>query len=401
MALTISQILAPVTTAQARNTLVTILVSSGIPADRWKSGGIAFSILTAAATLFSLTTTQITQIIAYFFLPISTGFGLQLLAQYGYGVTVPQATFASGPFALGNSGGAIYTVLAGQFSVQNTVTGQTYTNVTDISIPSGPPNTVTATIQIQCTVPGSQGTANPGDISTILTPLLGVSGSNPISLVGIDQPSDAAIRTLCLASLGARSVRGPRSAYVFAIMTATNPLTTNPVNINRWTVSNASHTGIVGILVTGPDGTTDPFDLQGVKNNIELIARPDEVTAITTAATAIPYSPTIQSTVIAPTSVSPSDIQTAMATAVTNYLKAYPIGGQFVQDDAHPGGFQGLVTAGIYGAMAQGAASIPGCIFVSARGAPDLSLTSTQVATNGVTIALPTILPAQQSAVAA
>jgi hypothetical protein len=395
VALTLQQILTPQTSAQIRAQMVTTLQGLGVPANQWAATGVASTILTVAATVLSLFSNQISNFVAGFFLPTATGGLLQLLAQYVYGVTVPQATFASGSYLLTNIGGGVYPYAAGAFQCQNAVTGQTYTNPVGFTIPASS----TLTIQIQATTAGTVGNANPGDISVIVTSALGVTGTNPASVVGLDPPTDAAIRQLCLNSLGARSVRGPRTAYAYAIQVALNTVTGNPVNINRWTVSSDSHTGDVSVVVASPSGTPDPNDVAGVVVSIEANARPDAVTVTTSGASVVPYSPVVTPWVIAPVGVSAAQLQTAIATAITNFLDGpqSPIGGNAAADDAHPLGFSGVLGPSIIGAAAIGVATIPDCTLVSLLGATDLGLTPTQVASDGVTVALPRIIPLASS----
>lgn len=391
--LTIQQILTPITPAQARAMLVTILVALSVPANSWIAGGVASSILTAAGNVLSMLSGQLANGIAAFFLPTATGGALQLVAKYVYGVTPPQATFASGPYTLVNAGGGVYPTAAGALVVSDPTTGTTYTNTSAFTLNG----LATLTITIQCTTSGSAGNANPGAITNLVTPLLGVTGSNPSALVGLDPLSDAALRQLCLNSLGVRSVRGPRSAYAYAIQTATNAVTGNPVNVNRWDISTASHTGQTSVVLAGPNGTTDPNDLTGVVTSIEAQARPEGITVTVSAATVETYAPTLTPWVLAPAGTSSAALQSSIASYVTAWFgsPANPIGGNVAADDANPGGFEGILGSGIAGIVGQAVAATPGCSLVSLQGATDLALTGAEIASWAGTVNAPRITVTQ------
>lgn len=403
--LNINQIITGMTPAQVRAWLINILVSLQIPANRWVPGGVLSSVVTVTANFLSMLSVQLSNGIAGLFLPtavtlaISSGDSslLILLATYFYGVSVPTATFASGQLTLVNSGGGVYNLAATQGLFSNPNTGVQYTNTTAITIPANS----TVTINIEATSAGSAGTSQPGQITNIVTSgLTGVTCSNALPVVGLDAPTPYAIQALCLGALGARSVRGPRTAYAYAISTAVNAVTLAPVNINAFSVS-STHTGVTTVIVAGPSGT-DPNDVIGVLNSINGSstaplsgARPEGIAVTVAAATSVTYTASITATILAPAGTSGVTIQTAMQTAVTNFFtsaQSNPIGGVFLLDDAHPAGFQGVSASAIYAAMALGVSTIPGCSFQAGVGAVDLAMTPNQRAQNGVQIGAPRII---------
>lgn len=381
MALTIQQILTPQTSAQIRATMVTTLVSLGIPADKWRSGGVASTMLTVVSMTLALFSSLIVSFVSGFFLPTATGQGLVLLAYYVYGVTAPTATFATGAVTLTNSGGGVYVLNPGDLVVQNPTTKVTYTNTGTVNV--GANATVTG-VQVQAQTVGSAGNSNPGTVTVMVTTLLGVTVSNPTAIAGSDAISDANLRTLCTNKLGALSVRGPRTAYAYAIQVATNPITGAQVNINRWSISASSHTGIVTVYVASPSGAPDSNDVTGVGNSIEAIARPDAVTVNLNAAVAVNYSPTVTFYVRVGNNATVAQIQTAIANAITSFISTYDIGGLPAGDDLNPT-FTGLFAGGIYGAAAEGCQSI-GVTYVSGSGAQDLAMTAGQVVVDAVTV---------------
>ncbi len=378
MALSITDLFTPLTSDQYRAKLVTELLTLQIPADQWRAGGVASTMLTVTAILLAMMSSIISTIIQGFFLPTATGNGLKLLAYYVYGVTVPAATYASGNVTLTNSGGGVYTQAAGTYSALNPTTGQTYVNTTAFTLGA----LSVLTVPMQAVNIGTAGNASPNTITQNVTTLLGVAVTNPASLVGIDAPTDPAIRLLCSNALAAASVRGVRSVYAYAIQTALNPVTGLPVNINRWSISEASHVGTVSLTVASPSGPVDANDLIGVQTSIEAKARPSGVAATAYAATTKTYSPSITVWVTAPSTVAQADIKAAIDAAITTYVSTYAIGGLTASDDLNSN-LTGLFKEGITGAVAAGCVTA-GASLISVKGATDLALVNTDVAVDSV-----------------
>lgn len=384
----IAQLLTAPTSDQFRATAVTTLQSLGVPAGNWRKGGALSTLLTVMCMSLATMAGLLSTIINGFFLPTATGNGLVLLAYYVYGVTAPAATFANGQVTFTNTGSGVFqggNFAAGKVYVTNPTTGITYFTTQDLNLTaSGGANPV-QTVSVQATTAGSVGSSIPGAINTLVTTMLGVTVTNALAVIGSDALPDPALRLLCTASLGARSTRGPRSAYKYAISIATNAVTGNIVNINRSWVSPSSHFGQVPVYIASPSGVVDPNDLTGVVNSIELNARPQAVTDTVAAAAAVNYAPTLTVWCTAPPGVTTGQLSPAIATAIASYLSTYPIGGATANDDANPAGFTGLFADGIKSVCGTGAATL-GASVISVQGATDLALATGQVATNGVVV---------------
>ena len=313
------------------------LVNLGIPADRWRKGGVGRSLLYVVATSFASLAGLITLFASSAFLDTATGDWLTLLAAKVYGVTRVVATYASGSINASNTGGGNYTWTPGQLTVQDVVTLQLYTNTTTVTVNAGQLN---VPIPIQALIQGTIGNANPGDIQTLITSAPGVAITNPLAVVGIDAQTDAALRSVCQAKLGALSLAGPRGAYAYAIQTA---ITAGgaPVAINRWSISPSSSTGQVTIYLASPSGAAAAGDVTAVVNNVEAVARPDSVTVAASSAVPVVFSPILtvwvrgtigpgvpssgQTVTLA--GIDANAIATLVATALTANASAYPIGG--------------------------------------------------------------------------
>lgn len=381
--LSIDQLITPQTKDQIRAAMVTAMVQLGVRADLWVAGGVASTMLTVVAITLATFSSLISTGIRSFFLPYATGTGLKLLAYYVYGVTAPEATFATGQVTLTNAGGGVYTRGIGQLTVSNSSTGISYTNTAAFTLNG----LSTLTIDVRATEAGTVGNANPGDIDTMVTVLVGVTCTNASAVIGTDAISDPALRQLCLDSLAANSARGPRASYAYAIQTATNPVSGALVNINRWTISPNSSTGVVTIVVASPSGAPDPTDVTGVATNVEAEARPDTVTVDLSGAVDLPYTATIHVYFTAPAGTSSSDAEDAIATAVADFFTNYPVGGELV------GSTTGLFGTAITGAIANGLLTIPGTRLLQTTGADDMAMSGNEVATDAVTIVPHMIVP--------
>lgn len=402
--LTIAQLLSPMTAAQIRSSCVTALQALGLQPQNWATGGIASSTLTVSANILALLSTQLSGAIAQQWNPTASGGGLQLLSQYFFGLTPPQATFASGQVTLTNTGGGVYSYGAGQATFQSSVANSSgvypqYTNTAAFTLLANS----TLTIDVQCTEIGTAGNSAPGFVSLLITQMLGVSVTNANPILGTDALADPQLRQLNANSLAVRgSAFGPRGAYAYAIQTAVNSVTGAPVNVNRWQILIASHTGDITIFVASPQGAAATTDLQGIGTNIDALARPDGVTVLPglpgfpsapASATPIGYDPGVTAYVVAPAGTSPTDMMNAINTALSTWFEGpqNPIGGLTASDDNNQN-ITGIFESGIVGLIGAAVSAFgPGCYLLSTKftntsgevvnGSYDLELVPGQVAT--------------------
>lgn len=382
----LTQLLQPVTQTQARALFVTSLMTLGIPANQWRQGGVASTILTVIAATYASFSSIITSALQSMFLPYASGAWLVLLAYYVYGVTAIPATPASGLVTFTNTGGGSYGPYApGAFTILNPTTGITYTNTASLTIA---PLATVPNVAIQATTPGTVGSSPPGAITMLVTTALGVLVSNPQSVVGQDAQSDASVRTTCINKLAARSNRGPRNAYVYAVQVAINPVTGVPVNINRIATPPSSGGGIVNVYLASPSGTPTADDLAAATSSILANARPSATTINVFGVTTVPYTAAITIWVQSTPGVTAAQVEAAAESALDAFIAAYPIGG-LANADA---GTQGLYWSGVSAAASAGAGALAPVFAISYDGSPDptssadLPLVLGQVATNETTV---------------
>ena len=313
------------------------------------------------------------------FLGLASGDWLTLLAYYGFNVQRIPATFAGGIATFSNVGGGIYSYVAGAVTIQDAVTGKTYTNTAPLSIGAGSlsvPTIVTCPFQAQTA--GAASSANAGDVSAIVTTMTGVSVTNALPFVGTDAQSDSSLIAACQAKLGTLSPGGPVQAYQYAVDTALNA--GNPVNVNRRNVQTNPLTGTVNVICASPAGPVASSDLAAIVANIVAVAVPQAVTFNVVSASPVTYAPTITIWAQGLAGVDGPTIAANALSAVTAYLEAYPIGG------LSKGAVSGLWGSGVAGAIEAVSAAI-----FAVDGCADLALTTSQVAANGITAASITV----------
>lgn len=351
------------------------LETLGVPASKWRKAGVYRTILRVVAIMYAGFTVVFVAFIRSGFLDLATGGALTLLARYVFGVERVDASNATGTLTLTNAGGAATPSFAAGTVTTTASGGRAYVNAEPFLIAAG----ASLPVAFVAVTPGSDGSAAPGEIDTLETVIVGVTVTNPTAFVGTDEQSDADLRAVCRAKLGALSNFGPRSAYFYAVTTALRGDGTR-VDINRVWVSPASSTGIVTVYAASPSGVPTSGDLSLAAANIERLARPDSVTANLLAVTPKPLSTSLTVWAIARDGLTEDAIRTAVLAALEQWTATYPIGG--IKKPPSTSGY--VYASGIEG-VAKGAD--PAIFAVDGVGG-DLLLLPGEVATLTATVAV-------------
>jgi len=312
--------------------------------------------------------------------PITAWMDLRGIDQYN--VTRLAATYAScdsSGFGLTNSTSTAYTFGPGQLHFQQaSAPGQpTYTNSASITIAAN----ATTPVALIADVVGSGSTAGPGTITTMLTPIVGVSiqvGANTASLVGQDAETNAHYLQRCQAKLGTLSPNGPASAYLFiaeSILDPTQPFYNAALSQSITKVTTVDSPALVLVYVANADGAPSGADVAIVDAAIQAWCVPSGTTAIVAGATNVVIPVTATVYVPAAKGYTSSQVQTDISDALAAYFETVPIGGL---TDASSGVLpQSALIGVIWGA-------VPGITAVT-MGSPtgDTSLGLTQVAILG------------------
>jgi hypothetical protein len=332
--LSIDELVTPVTEDEFLERFVANLETMGLKARSWRPGGVYRTILRVLAAVCASFSDLQVQFIKSGFLELAAGLWLTWVAYYVYGVERPEATFATGAVTLTNLGGGEYTLTAGQLRVFNSTTKKAYTNADDFTLAP----LATLTIDIVAVEIGSASSSSAGAIDDIETTYVGqITVTNASPVVGSDQLPDEDLRQLCRDKIAARSVFGPRGAYAYAIRTAKRA-DGSTVDINRYSISPASSTGIVTIVVASPSGVPTADDVAAVVANVEELVRPDTVTVNISGATAKTVTRAVTLWARKQPGLAAADLQALAEKQLTELNRLYPIGG-IRKSDGAPGYF--------------------------------------------------------------
>lgn len=372
--LSVDDLFTSMTEEQALERFLATLETLGVPARSWRKGGALRNILRVVARSYSGFTVVMADFAKSGFLDSATGGWLTLLAHFVYGVDRRPATFATGQVLFTNTGGGIYTQAAGTVRLLWIAGNKTYVTTEALFLNGAG---ATQLVGVRAVELGSGSSVGPGLITKLETVLLGVTVTNPLSVVGSNAQDDESLRQMCRDKLAALSLLGPRGAYAFAIGVAKR-LDGSPVDINRHALVPSITTGVETVYVASPSGAPLAADLVLIREAIELWARPDTVTAIVAAATPVAFAKALTIWAKHGPGVDAPGVAAAVTKALVSMVSEYEIGGI-----VKPPSLQGY----LYATNIEGTAKAahPSIFAVDGVGA-DLPLNAGQVATLAATL---------------
>lgn len=219
---TIDELLAPITTAQAKDAIYTALGTAGVNTTQWATGAVVRTLILVFSIMIAALSQVIVLVAKSGFTAFAVGDWLTLLAKYVYKVDRIDATYAAGAVTLVNSGGGVYNVAIGALILKGTVprgdgSFPEYVNQTSFTLNAGATLTGLAFIALE---PGSASNAAIGVITAFTTPLLKVTATNTATFLATDQESDGELALRCANKLGSLSPFGPYDAYTYAATSA-------------------------------------------------------------------------------------------------------------------------------------------------------------------------------------
>jgi Uncharacterized homolog of phage Mu protein gp47 len=320
----------PVTRAEVEASIYQGLSIIGVNTTSWKPGGVVRTIIAVFSIVLSGFSTLQAKIARSGFLELSSGDWLTLVARYGYGVERIGATFATGQVTITNSGGGVYSGDADDLIFSNSSTGKTYRNTAPFTLGA----LGSSVLAIQATEQGAASTSAPGAIDTMTTPLIGVTCSNDLAVIGSDAELDPSLRARCSEKLGALSPFGPWDAYASAVRNATHTDGTS-LGITRFRLVKDGSGNVYVYLATSSGAVTGTVgdlttDLGIADEAIQQLAAPLAVTAHTLSATPVTIAPTYEAWMYNTSGSSPTQVQDAIETALESFMSSQPIGGNVI-----------------------------------------------------------------------
>src|SRR6185295_6391842 len=260
------------------------------------------------------------------FLDTAAGVWLTFLAKNLFNVERIEATVAKAPNALTltNGGGGLFVFDVGDIIVAHNVTRKTYKNTTGGTLSPGVGQTVT--LDLEAEEAGSDSSAGVGTLTDLVTTFLGVTCSNPVALVGLDEETDPALRQRCRDSLALLALGGIKRAYEFIAKSAKREDGT-AVGVTRVRVMPSPGDGTTTVYIAGASGLVAVDDVAVVQAEFDAKVTPYGFDA--TAVSATNVSITTPCTIWIPSSLglSEADARAAVFDALEAYVQTLPIGG--------------------------------------------------------------------------
>lgn len=300
-----------------------IAAALGLAVSSWQPGDPTRSLYHVESELLATLEEIVSGYVTSGFLDYAEGDWLKVLAKQVYNVDVPGATYATTDVVLTNAGGGVYTVDPGDITVKSSLTGKTYRSTTGGYLPA----LGSITISVEAEEPGSDSTAGAGEIDEMVTIFLGVTCSNPLAAVGVDEQDAATTRKQCRDKLGSLSSNGPSDVYSFV---ALNSTLTGTTAVNRVKVFPDSETGQVSVAVAGPSGAVSAPIVGLVQSAIVKWATPLCVTPVVASAVNSPINVIATIWIKQSVNLTSTQIQAGVQSAMVDLFDSHPIGGDIL-----------------------------------------------------------------------
>lgn len=319
-------LIAPISEDEAKESLLNVATALGLPATSWQDGGVARTMLAVMARTLSTLQTINAEARKGGLVGLAYGDWLTDLAQRNYNVFRNPATRASGIVNLVNSTPNAINVAAGELVVSNPLTGKTYTSTQAYT--SAGSDSVGVTFAADGL--GSSYTSQAGQVSQVVTSLIGVTCTNPMALTGADAETDAALVERIAISFAPLSPLGAKDVYRAVLTDSVKTPTVDP--INRVIVYPNYATGHVSVVVAGTGGALSAPDLAIAQSSVETWCEPQGIVADVVNASPSPIALNI-TVKVRGDSRTDAQIQSAVIAAAGAYINALPIGGEIISPD--------------------------------------------------------------------
>jgi phage-related baseplate assembly protein len=316
-------------TAKSRDEVLAVILEAaaavGLPITAWQAGSVGREFLEICAQSIANFTEGSTTAAAGGLLGYSTSDWLTLLAYELYEVTREPASFGTCTVRLTSTSSLSNTLAAGDMRFYNTRSGKTYTSTTGGVLGPGNVTPTTLDLTVRADEAGSDSNATVGEISGVVTPILGVTATNTDILVATDEETDDALRTRCTESLAKASPNGPSDAYNYFAKTATRSSDDSAIGVTRTNLVQGN--GTITVYIADASGPIADADVTDVDTAIQLNCVPTGYTAEVLNATA--HTINIAATVypVRTSSLTVAQLTTLVSDRLEDYFANAPIGG--------------------------------------------------------------------------
>jgi phage-related baseplate assembly protein len=317
MIVSLSDLLQIATREEVEDTVLQLCSDLGLNTTNWRAGGKVRSIIAAVSQKIADLTVIASQIAGSGFLDFATGTRLTVLSKEVFNVDRELAEAGLTDLTVTNaSGSGIGPFAPGDFHALNTATGKTYSNLTTFSVPNGS----SLDVSIQADEVGSASSAGPGQIDDLVTPVIGVSVTNAVALVGTDDEDDDALADRDRLAFDALSPDGAAKAYLFVART------TPGSDVTRVNLSDPTPQGAITVYLASASGPSATVALVNTAIQ-ETVVPTGGPTATVVAATPVTIDVVSTVTILASANLTTGETQAAVLSALTAYFAEIPIGG--------------------------------------------------------------------------
>ncbi len=342
----LATLIVPVTREQNFAALLGIATGLGLETETWRAGDPTRSEFYAVAIEAELRDALIVDTIRGGYLDLSGEEWLTLLAQYRFNVTRRAASAGTCTIRLTNASVAPFDFEAGDVTVRNSTTLQTYRTTTGGTLAGGIGQTLD--LEVEAEVAGSDSTSGVGEVDELVTALPNVTGTNTTAAIGSDEESDAALIERCRAKFASLSPAGPKAAYHYAATTAE---LNGGANVTRTRVVADSSTGDVTVYLANDSGAVAAGDVTLAEEGIETWATPLCIDCTVQSAVAQVQAITYTLWVYDSIALTTEEIETLVEDALTEEFKRIPVGGDIIPPATTGKLYQGRIIACIIAAV--------------------------------------------------
>ncbi len=255
MAATLEELLTVPTSDENLAAYLTQATAAGFPATSWQSGSVPRTLLEIEATTHAALRESIREIASGGLLDLATGGWLTLLAASQFDLARTAAVKTQGLATLTAAAGAgPYTITARTLWISD-ASDRRYTNATGGTLSTG------GTLQLtwEAEYGGAAYNVANGAITTMVTPLAGVTVANPnpgtgswITQSGADEEADAALRSRCRNRWALLGTGSTVDAYTYWALAGSNEV--RRVSVREHDNLGVTADGHVSVIMAGSTG---------------------------------------------------------------------------------------------------------------------------------------------------
>lgn len=257
-----------------------------LPTTSWVEGDVTLTVLEVLSIWQSEERAISKNAIAGGWLRTSSGAYLDLNGVEVFNTPRNEATYASCLMVIANTGTDTITFGLEEVTVQHDTTGKTYRNLEpDVGTVSISPGQSSDPLLFQADEVGSESSADTGEITTVVSGIVGATCTNTTAAVGRDQETDDAYKARCRLKAPAisRTGAGPTGKYTYVAIT---PEENGGANCTRCSVVGNSNTGEVDMVLANASGGVSGGDLTLVRDAlVEKVVGPCETLFVDSAGT--------------------------------------------------------------------------------------------------------------------